>query len=74
MTPDERKRLFRLLTDAIRDGDLNTVQRVFESNPEAMEIESPFGTWLHVAAENGNLEIVTAMLSMGFDVNRKSGL
>ncbi len=34
---------------------------------------TPFGTWLHVAAKTGNVEMVECLLSLGADVNAIGG-
>jgi ankyrin repeat protein len=35
---------------------------------------TPFGTWLHVAASAGNIEIVKYLVSVGADVNKCGGI
>ena len=34
---------------------------------------TPFGTWLHVAAEAGKLDVVEYLISIGADVNASGG-
>jgi ankyrin repeat protein len=34
---------------------------------------TPFGTWLHVAADFGNLTLAQRLVSLGADVNQRSG-
>lgn len=38
-----------------------------------LRMMTPFGSWLHVAAKVGNLEIVKALVGLGLDVNLRGG-
>lgn len=58
------------LHDAIDAGDLSTVQAMFDAEPRHKGAETPFGSWLDVAAQAGQLEIVTWLIEAGLDVNR----
>jgi ankyrin repeat protein len=43
------------------------------ANKSHLHMLTPFGSWLHVAAKVGNLEIVKALVGLGLDVNLRGG-
>ena len=59
--------------DAIKGGNTELVFSTFKSNPEAIHMESPLGSWLNIAANYGQLEIVERLLEIGIDINHPSG-
>jgi ankyrin repeat protein len=70
---DETKRNKEIRT-AIKDGDLERLKVLVGCDKAALEVMTVFGTWLHVAAAHGQLEIVKYLVSIGADVNRKGGI
>ena len=58
----ERKQLFRSIMDSIRSGDCEQFKITLNNHPEAVGMSTPFGTWLHVAASKGQLEIVKTLV------------
>ena len=58
---------------AIRAGDADRVVAMLRSNPERLNMVTPFGTWLHIAARNGQLGVVKELVSLGADVNKPGG-
>jgi ankyrin repeat protein len=56
---------------AIADGDLATVKRIIQENPNILKWEHPLGTFLHMAARayRPNLEMAEFFISLGHDVN-----
>ena len=73
MEESKRRKLFRVLMDAIKGGNTELVFSTFKSNPEAIHMESPLGSWINIAAEHGQLEIVERLLEIGIDINHPSG-
>lgn len=61
------------IRNAIKNGQLNTVKYLLEKAPEMLTWMTPFGTWLHVAAAHGYVEIVKYLMSAGIDINAKGG-
>lgn len=59
------------ISAAIRNRDLESVKRFFAENPEYLDAYTPFagGTWLHVAASDGDVPIVAHLISIGMDIN-----
>lgn len=62
------------LWDAIRAGDVEEVARVLRADQGLLETRPPFagGTWLHLAAAIGNLEVVKYLVDAGLNVNDAS--
>ncbi|MGD7007018.1 ankyrin repeat domain-containing protein [Metabacillus sp. 84] len=58
---------------AIKIGQLDTLRGLLEKEPEMLTWMTPFGTWLHVAAAHGHLEIVEYLINAGLDINAQGG-
>ena len=68
------KELHKSIRQAIKSGDLKAVKSLLSEDPEAATMETPFGSWLHVAASFGKLDIVRLLVEQyGLDVNRQGG-
>lgn len=66
--------LHKAIRTAIKAGDLYSMTTTFEANPDAVTMNTPFGSWLHVAASFGKLEIVQALVErFGMDINLRGG-
>ncbi|WP_226556212.1 suppressor of fused domain protein [Priestia aryabhattai] len=59
---------------AIKKGDIEKVVELIEFNPERLNMMTPFGTWLHVAASRGELAIVKKLIELGANVNVLGGV
>ena len=64
---------FRAIRGAIRTGNTAEALALFGADPTKLQMMTPFGTWLHMAADFGNLELVTALVALGLDVNQRGG-
>ncbi|ADO57894.1 ankyrin repeat domain-containing protein [Paenibacillus polymyxa] len=58
---------------AIKSGQLDRLRDLLEKEPEMLTWMTPFGTWLHVAAAYGHLEIIKYLISAGIDTNAQGG-
>lgn len=65
--------LFRPIKDAINEGNLKRFIEILDDHPEALEMDTPFGSWLHVAAGDGQLPIVKELVKRRMDVNARGG-
>lgn len=59
---------------AIKQGDVERTVALIGSDRERLTMMTPFGTWLHVAASFGKLEIVKRLAEMGADINAYGGI
>ena len=59
---------------AIKEGNTARVSELFGSYPEFIQKDTAFGSWLHVAAHAGKLEVVKRLVELGADVNRRGGI
>lgn len=59
---------------AIKAGDADKVLHLVTSDNDLLKIVTPFGTWLHVAAAKGQLQIVKLLVERGLRVNCKGGV
>ena len=67
------KEIIKAIWDAVEDADIKRVRALIGSSKERLQNNGPFGTWLHIAATNGSLDLVKALIAMGADVNAKGG-
>jgi len=61
------------IRSAIKQGNVEKVRELIGTNNELLNLMTPFGTWLHVAASHGKLEIVKYLINSGLDSNIKGG-
>ncbi|MFO1490770.1 MAG: ankyrin repeat domain-containing protein [Kiritimatiellia bacterium] len=61
------------LRTAVRNADVEKVRSLIGSSKELLNTMTPFGTWLHIAAKGGSLELVKLLLTLGIDVNVNGG-
>jgi ankyrin repeat protein len=59
---------------AIKRGDFANVISLIGNNASCLRMMTPFGTWLHVAASHGKLDIVKWLIDSGADVNAYGGI
>lgn len=64
----------KLIRSAIKRGDTLEALDLIGTDKSILEMMTPFGTWLHVAAAAGNLELTKRLVDLGIDINRKGGI
>ncbi|WP_410983086.1 ankyrin repeat domain-containing protein [Bacillus cereus] len=68
-----KKSVNKAIRNAIKLGDIHEVKRLIGNNIESLNTMTPFGTWLHVAAKKGHLEIVKYLIEKGIDIDARGG-
>ena len=69
----DKTKIAKDIRDAIKNGQLDIVRDLLEKEPEMLTWSTPFGTWLHVAAAHGHLEIIEFLINAGIDINAQGG-
>lgn len=68
------KELIKAMRNAIKQDDLAAVKQLLKENPDLLEAQTPFGTWLHEAAIQGKYAIAEYFIKSGIDVNTCAGI
>lgn len=59
---------------SIMKNDMNSLKKLLNEHPECLNYsDSSQGTLLHVASEEGNIEAIKYLLSLGLDINKCAG-
>jgi hypothetical protein len=70
----DEKQVAKEIRTAIKQGDADKVMSLIGSDKARLQMMTVFGTWLHVAASLGKLEIVKRLVELGADVNARGGI
>lgn len=62
------------MREAIKSGDASLVVALVRSDAEHVTITTVFGTWLHVAARYGNVNVSNGLIDCGLNVNARGGI
>jgi hypothetical protein len=68
------KQIAKEIRIAIKQGDVDRVSFLIGHEKARLHMMTPFGTWLHVAAAHGQLEILKLLLDLGIDINTYGGI
>jgi uncharacterized protein len=63
----------KILREAVKASDIEKVRSLISQSKDRLHQMTPFGTWLHIAAKGGYLDLIHCLISMGADVNAKGG-
>ncbi|AOH56408.1 hypothetical protein ABE28_018775 [Peribacillus muralis] len=69
----DKAQIAKDIRGAIKSGQLETLKNSLEKEPEMLTWVTPFGTWLHIAAAHGHLEIIKYLINAGIDTNAQGG-
>ncbi|WP_250675838.1 ankyrin repeat domain-containing protein [Paraclostridium ghonii] len=59
---------------SIKNNDIIKVKELLDNDKSNVNIETPFGSLLHVAAMYNRLDIAKLLINYGIDINKKSGV
>ncbi|MED1436644.1 ankyrin repeat domain-containing protein [Bacillus mycoides] len=69
----DKKILNKAIRNAIKIGDINEVKQLIGNDKEILNTMTTFGTWLHVAAKKGHLEMIEYLINKGIDIDARGG-
>ncbi|MGG6359612.1 ankyrin repeat domain-containing protein [Peribacillus frigoritolerans] len=69
----DKTQIAKDIRGAIKSGQLETLKDLLEKEPEMLTWVTPFGTWLHIAAAHGHLEMIKYLINAGIDTNAQGG-
>jgi uncharacterized protein len=70
----DNKQVIKEIHSAIKKGDTEKVVELINFDTERLNMMTPFGTWLHIAASRGKLEIAKKLVELGSDINMVGGV
>ena len=62
------------LQQAIKHHQINEMLTIIKKEPKILNEITPFGSWLHIAATYGHLDIIELLINMGIDINKRGGV
>lgn len=65
--------LWKQIQRAIKNGDVKATMSLLREDESRLHMDTSFGTWLHIAAKHGQLEIARRLVKMGADINAPGG-
>ncbi|MCM1158568.1 MAG: ankyrin repeat domain-containing protein [Bacteroidales bacterium] len=68
------KEIVKLMREAVKQGDLDLIKKLHISNEGLINIDTVFGSWLHVASAHGQIEIVEYLIKCGLNVNQNGDI
>jgi ankyrin repeat protein len=69
----DTKEILKQIYKAVSQGETNIAISLLDTYPELIQKETPFGSWLHVAATAGHFELIGELVRRGIDINRNGG-
>jgi len=65
--------LVKKVYELVSENKLEEFKKLYESNKKVVELKTPFGYPLHIAASNGYLKFVKFLVKSGADINKRGG-
>lgn len=62
------------LYNFIKDGDIDQAKELISNDERLLHVVTPFGTWLHVAATAGDMDMISFLVESGMDLNINEGV
>ncbi|UNL86394.1 ankyrin repeat domain-containing protein [Priestia koreensis] len=70
----DSKQVAKEIRSSIKNGNVEKAAELIGSNIELLNMMTPFGTWLHVAASRGKLDVVKKLVELGSNINTLGGM
>ena len=61
------KEIFPDISKAIDENEIDRLIALFEKNPGSIDLLTPFGSWLHYAADKSSVATLNALIDIGID-------
>ena len=74
MMDNEQNKIVKSMRNAIKNGNLDMVTELLRNNEGLLEVNTVFGSWLHIAASYGRIDIASYLIDCGIDVNRNGDI
>ena len=71
---NEKNKIVKSMRNAIKNGNLDMVTELLRNNEGLLEVNTVFGSWLHIAASYGRIDIAGYLIDCGIDVNRNGDI
>ena len=71
---NEQSKIIKAMRTAIKNGNLDAVKELLDNNDDLLEVHTVFGSWLHIAASYGRVDIASYLIDCGIDVNRNGDI
>lgn len=68
------KETIKLMREAIKKGNIDLVKELNRNNEGLLCVDTAFGSWLHVAADCGEVDIAKYLIECGMEVNKNGGI
>ncbi len=71
----KEKKAIKKIYDLIKSGDIEQVKKkLIITDMSILDFITPFGTWLHVAARAGRLDMIKFLVESGMNINLNEGV
>ena len=74
MMDNEQNKIVKTMRNAIKNGNLDMMTELLRNNEGLLEVNTVFGSWLHIAASYGRIDIASYLIDCGIDVNRNGDI
>ena len=54
---NKQSKIIKTMRTAIKNGNLDTVKELLDNNDDLLEVHTVFGSWLHIAASYGRVDV-----------------
>ena len=71
---NEQSKIVKTMRNAIKSGNLDVVKELLGNNDGLLTVNTVFGSWLHIAASYGRIDIASYLIDCGIDVNRNGDI